>query len=95
MGQPIFRGNILLPGEPGKILSRRAAIYGQEAQKCGELVNSTVACYEAIDNFVNPKEVTHFGWLAAAGIIGFLGKEAVAVSGTGTGPLSLRAPTLL
>ncbi|BCH15721.1 cation diffusion facilitator family transporter [Mesorhizobium sp. L-2-11] len=28
---------------------------------------------------INPRVVTHLGWLAAAGIVGFLGNEAVAV----------------
>ena len=43
------------------------------------LLSAIVAGYEAIDRFIHPKDVTHLGWLTAAGIIGFLGNEAVAV----------------
>jgi cation diffusion facilitator family transporter len=43
------------------------------------LFSAIVAGYEAISRFIEPKYVTHLGWLAAAGIIGFLGNEAVAV----------------
>ena len=43
------------------------------------LFSAIVAGYEAIDRFIHPKDVTHLGWLTAAGIIGFLGNEAVAV----------------
>jgi cation diffusion facilitator family transporter len=43
------------------------------------LFSALVAGYEAIDRFVHPKEITALGWVAAAGVIGFLGNEAVAV----------------
>jgi len=43
------------------------------------LFSAIVAGYEAIDRLINPRAVSHLGWLAAAGIIGFLGNEAVAV----------------
>lgn len=43
------------------------------------LFSAIVAGYEAIDRLINPRPVYHLGWLAAAGIIGFLGNEAVAV----------------
>jgi cation diffusion facilitator family transporter len=43
------------------------------------LLSALVAGYEAIDRFFHPHAVTHLGWLAAAGVIGFLGNEAVAV----------------
>lgn len=43
------------------------------------LFSAIVAGYEAIDRLINPQTVSHLGWLAAAGIIGFLGNEAVAV----------------
>jgi len=43
------------------------------------LFSAIVAGYQVIDRFIHPQEVTHLGWLAAAGIIGFLGNEAVAV----------------
>ena len=38
-----------------------------------------VAGYQAIDRLIHPHPVMHLGWLAAAGVIGFLGNEAVAV----------------
>ena len=43
------------------------------------LFSALVAGYEAIDRLFHPHPVMHLGWLAAAGVIGFLGNEAVAV----------------
>jgi cation diffusion facilitator family transporter len=43
------------------------------------LLSALVAGYQAVDRLLNPRQVLHLGWLAAAGIIGFLGNEAVAV----------------
>jgi cation diffusion facilitator family transporter len=43
------------------------------------LFSAIVAGYEAISRLFNPKPVTQLGWLAAAGVIGFLGNEIVAV----------------
>ncbi|MGV8856896.1 MAG: cation diffusion facilitator family transporter [Devosia sp.] len=43
------------------------------------LISAIVAGYEAIDRLINPQPVTQLGWLVAAGIVGFLGNEAVAV----------------
>jgi len=43
------------------------------------LFSAIVAGYQAIDRLIHPHGVTHLGWLAAAGIVGFLGNEAVAV----------------
>jgi cation diffusion facilitator family transporter len=43
------------------------------------LFSALVAGYQAIDRLVNPRPVMHLGWLAAAGLIGFFGNEAVAV----------------
>ncbi|RWM11320.1 MAG: cation transporter [Mesorhizobium sp.] len=43
------------------------------------LFSAIVAGYQAIDRLINPRMVTHLGWLAAAGVVGFLGNEAVAV----------------
>jgi cation diffusion facilitator family transporter len=42
------------------------------------LSSALVAGYEAIDRIIHPRPVTQLGWLAAAGVIGFLGNEAVA-----------------
>jgi cation diffusion facilitator family transporter len=43
------------------------------------LFSALVAGYEAIDRLINPQPVTELGWLTVAGIIGFIGNEAVAV----------------
>jgi cation diffusion facilitator family transporter len=43
------------------------------------LSSALVAGYEAIDRIIHPRPVVQLGWLAAAGVIGFLGNEAVAV----------------
>ncbi|CDX56686.1 putative transmembrane efflux protein [Mesorhizobium plurifarium] len=43
------------------------------------LASALVAGYEAVNRLFNPQPVRFLGWLAAAGIIGFLGNEAVAV----------------
>ena len=43
------------------------------------LFSALVAGYEAIHRLFHPLPVVHLGWLAAAGMIGFLGNEAVAV----------------
>src|SRR5215210_1122181 len=43
------------------------------------LFSAVVAAYQAISRLVHPQPVTALGWLAAAGFIGFLGNEAVAI----------------
>jgi cation diffusion facilitator family transporter len=43
------------------------------------LFSALVAGYQAVDRLIHPHPVMHLGWLAAAGVIGFLGNEAVAV----------------
>jgi len=43
------------------------------------LLSALVAGYQAIDRLIHPQPVVQLGWLAAAGLIGFLGNEAVAV----------------
>jgi cation diffusion facilitator family transporter len=43
------------------------------------LFSAIVAGYQAIERLINPQGISHLGWLAAAGIVGFLGNEAVAV----------------
>jgi len=43
------------------------------------LFSAIVAGYEAIDRLINPQPISFLGWVAAAGIIGFVGNEAVAV----------------
>ena len=43
------------------------------------LFSAIVAGYQAIERLINPREIAFLGWVAAAGVIGFLGNEAVAV----------------
>ena len=44
------------------------------------LFSAIVAGWEAVDRLIHPRAIEHLGWVAAAGVIGFLGNEAVAVS---------------
>ena len=43
------------------------------------LFSAVFAGYQAIHRLFNPQPVTHLGWLALAGFIGFVGNEVVAV----------------
>ncbi len=43
------------------------------------LFSALVAGYEAVTRLIQPHTVTNLGWLTAAGIIGFIGNEMVAV----------------
>ena len=43
------------------------------------LFSALVAGYQAIIRLINPEPVSHLGWLIGAGIVGFIGNEAVAV----------------
>lgn len=43
------------------------------------LFSAVVAGYEAIHRLIHPQPVVQLGWLAAAGFIGFIGNETVAV----------------
>ncbi len=43
------------------------------------LVSAIVAGYEAINRLIHPQAITALGWVAVAGVIGFIGNEAVAV----------------
>ncbi|MFJ4760206.1 cation diffusion facilitator family transporter [Kocuria marina] len=73
------------------VLSRRAATrkytYGfSRAEDLAGLfivlmiaLSSIVAAYEAIDRMVNPRPMANIAWVIAAGVVGFLGNEAVAV----------------
>lgn len=40
--------------------------------------SAVLAAWQAIDRLINPQDMTHIGWVAAAGVIGFLGNELVA-----------------
>ncbi|GAB6858011.1 cation diffusion facilitator family transporter [Microbacterium xylanilyticum] len=73
------------------VLSRRAATrrytYGfNRAEDLAGLfivlmiaLSSVIAAWEAIDRILHPRPMVNIGWVIAAGIIGFLGNEAVAV----------------
>ena len=41
-------------------------------------VSACVAAVQAIERFINPRDLTHLWWLAAAGLIGFAGNEVAA-----------------
>lgn len=43
------------------------------------LASALVAAYEAIHRLFHPATVTQLGWLAAAGVVGFVGNEMVAI----------------
>ena len=43
------------------------------------LVSAVVAGYQALSRLVHPQAVQHLAWLALAGLLGFLGNEAVAL----------------
>jgi cation diffusion facilitator family transporter len=43
------------------------------------LFSAIVAGWQAVDRLLNPRPIQFLGWVAAAGVIGFLGNEAVAV----------------
>lgn len=43
------------------------------------LTSAVVAGYVAIDRLIKPKPIDHLVWVVAAGVIGFIGNEAVAV----------------
>jgi cation diffusion facilitator family transporter len=43
------------------------------------LASALIAGYESIDRIFHPQPITLLGWVALAGLIGFIGNEAVAV----------------
>lgn len=59
--------------------------YGRAEDFAGVLIiliilfSALVAGYEAIDRLLHPREITMLGWIAAAGLLGFIGNEWVAV----------------
>lgn len=42
-------------------------------------LSAVVAGYESIVRLIDPRPVEHLGWVALAGLVGFLGNEAVAI----------------
>jgi len=73
------------------VLARRAASrrypygYGRAEDLAGLFIvgvvaaSAVVAAWQAIDRLLNPQPVENLGWLMAAGVIGFIGNEAVAI----------------
>ena len=43
------------------------------------LFSALVAGYQSINRLINPQPITYLGWVMAAGLIGFIGNEVVAV----------------
>ena len=43
------------------------------------LISAISAAYEAINRLIHPQAITALGWVAMAGVVGFLGNEIVAV----------------
>ena len=43
------------------------------------LISALIAAYEAINRLIHPQAITALGWVALAGVVGFLGNEVVAV----------------
>ena len=41
-------------------------------------LSAIVAAYEAITRLIHPVHISHLGWVAAAGVLGFIGNELVA-----------------
>ncbi|MET0994137.1 MAG: cation diffusion facilitator family transporter, partial [Mycobacterium sp.] len=42
-------------------------------------LSAAIAAIESVRRLINPVEIEHVGWVAAAGLVGFLGNELVAV----------------
>jgi cation diffusion facilitator family transporter len=70
----------------GRAATRRFTYgYGRAEDLAGLFIlamialSTVVAAYESIRRFFHPAHVDHLAWVALAGLIGFLGNEAVAV----------------
>lgn len=73
------------------VLSRRSATrrfthgYGRAEDLAGLfviamiLLSAVLAGWQAISRLIDPHPMQHLGWVAAAGVVGFLGNEAVAL----------------
>jgi cation diffusion facilitator family transporter len=42
-------------------------------------ISAVIAAYEAVRRLIDPQPIDHLGWVVAAGVIGFLGNELVAM----------------
>lgn len=73
------------------VLGRRAANrrytfgYGRAEDLAGLFIvvvvalSAVLAAWQSIDRLINPQPLQHLGWVLAAGVIGFIGNEAVAM----------------
>ncbi|MFL4474998.1 cation diffusion facilitator family transporter [Paeniglutamicibacter sp. MACA_103] len=73
------------------VLGRRAANrrytfgYGRAEDLAGLFIvmvvalSAVVAAWQSIDRLIHPQPLAHLGWVLAAGVIGFVGNEAVAM----------------
>lgn len=73
------------------ILGRRAATrrypygYGRAEDLAGLFIvvvvalSAVMAAWQSIDRIINPQPLENLGWVFAAGVIGFIGNEAVAI----------------
>ncbi|MBA3289034.1 MAG: cation transporter [Acidimicrobiia bacterium] len=43
------------------------------------LASAVLALYEAVDRLLNPRDIEQLGWVAVAGLVGFVGNELVAL----------------
>src|SRR5512133_662713 len=57
-------------------------------------VSACVALFQSIERFINPRDLNHLWWLAAAGLIGFVGNEIAAQIRTRAGR-RLHSPALV
>jgi cation diffusion facilitator family transporter len=48
-------------------------------------MSAAIAGYEAITRLIHPVQIEHLGWVAAAGLVGFIGNELVALYRIGVG----------
>jgi len=70
----------------GRRLANRRYTYGYgRAEDLAGLVvvllitaSAALAAYEAVDRLINPRPMSNWGWVAAAGLVGFIGNELVA-----------------
>ncbi|MDR0783029.1 MAG: cation diffusion facilitator family transporter, partial [Propionibacteriaceae bacterium] len=72
------------------VLARKAATkrfsygYGRSEDVAGLFivlmiaVSAVVAVWQAVERLANPQPISHLGWVAGAGVVGFLGNELVA-----------------
>ncbi|RAX46919.1 cation transporter [Arthrobacter sp. AQ5-05] len=73
------------------ILGRRAATrrytfgYGRAEDLAGLFIvvvvalSAVLAAWQSIDRLIHPQPLAHLGWVLAAGVVGFIGNEAVAM----------------